>query len=67
MEEVKCIFKECCSEEVSKCQTCANNKGKKSHYIPEVEPYTPYYPIYPIYPVYPYYLPTITYTTGDTK
>ncbi len=57
MEEIKCLYRDSCKDYPQSCGTCVNNKGKKSHYTPDIEPYTPYEPYYPYYPTYPYYPP----------
>jgi len=57
-----CPFRNICSDNGVKCETCTNNP-KRSYYRP-VEPYTPYYPE-PYYPYYPYWSPWIV--TCDTS
>ena len=61
MGEVKCIYQGQCSEEGAQCNVCLNNKGKRSHFTPDIV-YPPYVPYVPYYPTYPQYTPIFTWT-----
>jgi len=37
-DEVICSYKEKCTDEGDKCKTCKNNTGRRSHYIPDINP-----------------------------
>ena len=70
IETVECFYKGKCSDEGAQCNVCLNNKGKRSHFTPDIVdppcvPYVPYYPPYPYYPWYPN--PVWTYTTMTTS
>ena len=75
MTEIQCIYKDNCSDEPGLCEACVNNKGKRSHYVPDTVPYTPYvpyvpyipYPTTPTYPWYPYNPWIVTYSNNANK
>ena len=56
-----CPYRNICSDNGKKCETCKNNP-KRSYYEP-VEPYIPYIPYYPYYPYW--YPTTITWSTSN--
>ena len=66
-----CPYRNICSDNGAKCETCGNNP-KRSYYRP-IEPPIPYIPYEPYYPYYPYHpsstgqpAPIIWYGTTST-
>lgn len=54
-DKVICQYKGNCSDEGYCCKTCRNNTGKRSHYVPDVQPYHPRpHPMPPYVPYIPY-------------
>jgi len=56
MTEVKCPYKDECTDIGLLCNSCKHNTGKRSHYESAIPPYIPIdpYPYPPYTPWYPY-------------
>ena len=61
-DEPDCQYKDKCTQKGYLCDTCKNNRGKKSYYESDSS-YTPYIP----YPYYPYPTEPIKITWDSTS
>jgi len=57
---VECKYKNRCTSYSEKCESCANNFGKRDYYQPMP------YPWWPAYPIYPWYQQTNIWCTSTT-